>query len=188
MILQGSTLLGFIEGNSVGQISAHGIKDNEETFNGCPRQQFDCPIIDKTSDGGKVWEHWCTLRDIRQTARVGTSVLHAYITLTAALGDRFAPTIARGRQDYKHPKQLCALVKAGFTSLEAATWSTTPFEIPPQAELLLLKAIPSSSLTAANLLSWANPPCYYMFKRRISRWNPDEMVIKAWQEFNATDI
>ncbi len=187
-LLQDSTLLGFIEGNSVGHISAHGIRDDEKMFNGCPRQEFDRPTTDKTSDGGKVWEHWCTLRDIRQTARVGTSVLRAYVALTAALGDRFAPTVARGRREYKHPKQLCALIKAGFTSLDAATWSTTPFEIPPQAELLLLEAKSSSSLAAAKILPWAGPPRYYMFKRRISNWNSAEAVIKAWREFSPTDV
>lgn len=186
-LLQDSMLLGFIEGNSTGHISARGIIDDEKMFNGCPRQEYDRPTIDKTREGGKVWEHWCTLRDIRQTASVGTSILHAYVALTAALGDRFAPTVARGRREYQHPKQLCALIKAGFTSLDAATWSTTPFEISHQAELLLLEAKPSSSLAAAKLLSWANPPRYYMFKRRIDNWNPVDKVIKTWREFSPTD-
>jgi hypothetical protein len=161
--------------------------DDEKMFNLCLRQEYDRPTTDETSEGGKVWEHWCTLRDIRQTAHVGTSVLHAYVALTAALGDRFAPTVARGRREYQHPKQLCALIQAGFTSFGAATWRTTPFEIPPQAELLLLEAKPSNSLAAAKLLSWADPPRYYMFKRRINNWNSDETVIKTWREFIPTD-
>lgn len=186
-LLQDSTLLGFIEGNSTGHISARGIMDDEKRFNRCLRQEYDRPTTDGTSEGGKVWEHWCTLRDIRQTACVGTSVLNAYVALTAALGDRFAPTVARGRREYQHPKQLCALIKAGYISFGAATWNTSPFEISPQAELLLLEAKPSNALAAARLLSWAEPPRYYMFKRRISSWNPVETMIKTWREFSPID-
>jgi hypothetical protein len=182
-LLRDSTLLGFVEGNSVGHILARGVRDTADMFNGWLRQDFDRPVTDRGS-GGKVWEHWCTLRDIRKTAPIGTSVLQAYVALSAALGNLFPPTVARGRQDYHHPKQLCALIKGGFTSLDAATWDTTPFEIPSQTEPTLLEARPADSLAAVKLLPWDNPPRYYMFKRKISRWNPADKVKKDWEEFN----
>ena len=40
-LIQGSTLLGYIEGTSEGGISAKGIEDPSERFNGYTRQIYD---------------------------------------------------------------------------------------------------------------------------------------------------
>ncbi len=181
-LLRDSKLLGFVEGNSTGRTSARRVDDPRTRFNNWPRQDFDQPV-GSTGEGGRVWEHWCTLRDIRPASVIADSVLRAYISLVAALGDLFPPTVARGRRDYSHPTQLCALVRAGFTSKEAATWDTTPLAIPPAAENLLLEARPADALAAVKQLLWADPPRYYMFSRRISRWSPSAAVKQDLQAF-----
>jgi hypothetical protein len=169
-LVNDSVLVGFIEGNSVGRISARGVNDPSNLFNLWRRQDFDQPV-DMGDDGGKVWEHWCTLRDIRETSKIGTSVLMAYISLVSALGDRFAPTVARGRRDYGHPEQLCALVKSGFTARESAVWDIMPKPISAQAEKLLLKADPVSELEGVEKLGWDKKPQYYMYTRKIKSWS-----------------
>jgi hypothetical protein len=174
-MLEGSVLLGFVEGNSVGHISARDASDPRDRFNGWRRQQFDQPA-DNGSSGGKVWEHWCTVRDIRSSDRIGSSVLTAYIALMAALGDRFVAAVARGRRSYEHPKQLCAMVRAGLTSEEAATWNVTPQPIPTDAEGKLLEARPSDALDACATFSWGNQPRYYMFERQIGSWSTARAV------------
>lgn len=169
-MLEGSVLLGFVEGNSLGHISSRGVSDPRDRFNGWTRQQFDQPA-DSGIDGGKVWEHWCTVRDIRSSHRIGSSVLTAYIALMAALGDRFVAAVARGRRSYGHPKQLCAMVRAGLTSEGAAIWNVTPQTIPTDAESKLLEAHPSDALDACATFAWGNEPRYYMFERRIGSWS-----------------
>jgi hypothetical protein len=169
-LTSGATLLGFVEGNSTGHISAREVNDPPTLFNRWRRQSFDRDV-DSSDDGGKVWEHWCTLRDIRSGARIGQSVLTAYVWLVAALGDRFAPTVARGRRDYAHPDQLKALVIAGFVSPTSALWDISPVAIPERSEALFLEAVPGKSLEAASQLDWSRAPCYFMFERRIGRWN-----------------
>ncbi|HWY53321.1 MAG TPA: hypothetical protein VNZ03_02595 [Terriglobales bacterium] len=173
--LQGAVLLGYVEGNSTGHTSARNMQDPVTLFNRWRRQSFDQPI-ESSRNGGKVWEHWCTLRDIRPPARIGISVLKAYLALCSALGDRFAPTVARGRRDYSHPKQLVALVRSGFTTEQSACWNTTPHAISPEAERLFLEAEPAKSLAAAKLLAWSDPPKYFMFKRRIEHWSSAQKV------------
>jgi hypothetical protein len=174
-LLQGSKLLGFVEGNSTGHISARRINDSPTRFNNWQRQDFDQPV-DSSGQGGKVWEHWCTLRDIRPSCAIANSVLSAYVSIAAALGDQFPPTVARGRRDYSHPMQLCTLVRAGFTSKESAMWDTIPMAIPTAVEKLLLEARPADALAAVKQLSWVDPPCYYMFSRRISHWSSTSAV------------
>lgn len=174
-LLSDATLLGFVEGNSTGRISARGANDPPTLFNLWRRQDFDQPV-ESEADGGKVWEHWCTLRDIRASSRIGTSVLTAYVSLVAALGDRFAPSVARGRRDYAHPDQLAALVVAGFAARASALWDTTPIAIPDAVEHLFLEAEPAKSLEATGKLDWSNPPRYHMFSRRISSWSPASAV------------
>jgi hypothetical protein len=174
-LLNGSTLLGFVEGNSVGHISARHVHDPETRFNLWKRQDFDKPV-GSDEDGGKVWEHWCTVRDIRPTHAIGSSVLRAYVSLVAALGDRFVPSVARGRRDYGHPRQLCAMVKAGLTTEASATWDIKPHRIPDPAERKLLEATPADEAAAVATLEWDATPRYYMFQRRISHWSPADKV------------
>jgi hypothetical protein len=169
-LLEKSTLLGFVEGNSTGRTSARGVNDSPDRFNLWRRQDFDQPV-NSSADGGKVWEHWCTMRDITVGNRIGTSVLTAYVSLVSCAGDRFVPTVARGRRDYGHPIQLAAMVFAGFTSTRAATWDTTPTVIPSALEPLLLEAQPETSLEAAQRLTWGATPRYYMFARRLKNWS-----------------
>jgi hypothetical protein len=169
-LLDGSTVLGFVEGNSTGRTSARGMTDAPDTFNLWRRQDFDWPVS-SPNDGGKVWEHWCTLRDIRTPNRIGTSVLTAYVALAAAAGDRFIATVARGRRDYGHPVQLAAMVYAGLTTARAATWNVTPAEIPKAAEPLFNEAQPARALDAIHRLPWGRTPQYYMFARRIKSWS-----------------
>jgi hypothetical protein len=178
-LLRGSALLGFVEGTSTGRISARGVEDPPDRFNLWRRQDFDQPVDDAESDGGRVWEHWCTLRDIRPPHRIGTSVLTAYVALTAALGDQFVPTVARGRREYGHPVQLAAMVWAGLTSERSVLWEGQPTAIPADVERLLLRGERASALEAIERLDWSSPPRYYMFQRRIQQWNPVGDVKKA---------
>jgi hypothetical protein len=168
-LLAGAELLGFVEGNSTGRISARGVIDSPSAFNLWRRQDFDQPVT-ALSDGGKIWEHWCTLRDVRPSSEPGTSVLTAYISLASVLGDSFVATVARGRGDYGHPKQLCAMAEAGFVSVEAAMVDITPITIPNTAEIEFATAEPQRALRACAMLAWTNSPQYYMFNRRIDRW------------------
>jgi hypothetical protein len=181
-LLKDSTLAGFVEGNSTGRISARHVSDPPDRFNLWRRQDFDQPV-NSADDGGKVWEHWCTLRDIRPTARIGTSVLTAYVSLVAAGGDRFVPTVARGRREYGHPVQLAAMVHAGLTTVASATWDTTPVAVPRDIEPLLLAADPKEGLAAASRLDWTAPPKYYMFDRRLKNWSRVTDVKADLQKF-----
>lgn len=174
-ILDGSTLLGYVEGNSTGHISARGVVDSKTRFNDWVRQDFDRDASD-TGDGGKVWEHWCTVRKLRIPDRTGRSVIRGYISLAAALGDRFLPTVARGRRDYGHPKQLVAMTRAGLTSEASALWDTNPKALPTVHARQLSEARPGDSLSAVTALSWDDSPLYYMFPRRISKWSSTASV------------
>jgi hypothetical protein len=175
-LLAGSTLLGFVEGNSTGHISARGVHDSAARYNGWNRQDFDQPV-NSNQDGGKVWEHWCTLRNIRTPDATTKTLLAAYVALVAALGDRFVPSVARGRRDYAHPRQLVAIVEAGLTSSASATWDTMPVPIPAAAEPMFLEATPSSCLKGISMLDWGQGnPKYFMFTRRIMHWSKAQQV------------
>ena len=174
-LLRDSRLLGFVEGTSVGRVSARNVSDPPSLFNLWRRQDFDQPP-GATQDGGRVWEHWCTLRDIRAAHAIGTSVLTAYISLVASLGDLFIPCVARGRREYGHPVQLRAMVRAGLVGRGSATWDGKPAAIPKQAELLLQEADEAAALKAVEQLKWSSPPHYYMFSRKISGWSKAEEV------------
>lgn len=169
-ILDGSTLLGFVEGTSEGHISAPDVADSPARFEGWMRQNYDQPP-GSTDQGGRVWEHWCTTRDLDPGSELSVSLLTAYLQLCNAAGDRLAPTVARGRTTYGHPGQLRALVDAGFTSGDSAAWPTTPKPIDREAELLLQEATPQSALEAARSLPWSDEgPSYFMFPRKIGDW------------------
>src|SRR5262249_51266868 len=145
ILLEGSTVVGFVEGNSTGRASARGVFDPPDRFNLWRRQDFDQPIT-SSIEGGKVWEQWCTTRDSRPSHRIGTSVLSAYVSLVAALGDLFPAAVARGRRDYGHPVQLCGLVHAGFVSESSSVWDGEPTALSPAAERLVLEAEPAKAL------------------------------------------
>ena len=177
-LVDGATLLGYVEGTSVGRISARGVSDSPTRFLGWRRQDFDQPP-GSGADGGKVWEHWCTVRDIRLSDALAASVLTAYVSLVAALGDRFSAAVARGRMEYAHPEQLAGMVRGGFISRASALWDTSPSPIPAAAEPLFLEADPAKALHAAAQLDWTNPPRYYMFARKIGSWNPASSVLRS---------
>jgi hypothetical protein len=171
-----ATCIGFIEGSSLGHISARGVRDAPTAFNGWPRQQFDQEVSSQ-SDGGTVWEHWSTTRDIRSSSALGTSVLAAYLTLVFNLGGRYVAALARGRREHDHPRQLVSLVRAGVLAAEDALWDVAPDPIPPAAESLLYEARPAEALAAAESLAFtAGHQRYFMFQRRIDRWSRTEDV------------
>lgn len=175
VLLRDSKVLGFVEGTSVGRVSARNVSDPPSLFNLWRRQDFDQPP-GTAQDGGRVWEHWCTLRDIRPAHAIGTSVLTAFVSLVASLGDLFIPCVARGRREYGHPVQLRAMVRAGLVGRASATWEGKPAAIPKDAELLLLEADEAAALKAVEQLKWSSPPQYYMFSRKISAWSKTEEV------------
>ena len=168
-LIAGSTLLGFVEGSSTGRISAQGVVDPDEAFNRNPRQDYSEPP-DSSEEGGKVWEHWCTLRDIRPLAAIGSSVLTAYVTLLSVLGDPFAAIVARGRHEYHHPDQLAAMVAAGLISRDAAVMSMKPTAIPAAAAQGFCLGEAGMALRHCEMLDWADPPRYHMFARKIDSW------------------
>lgn len=173
---QGS-LLGFIEGSSAGHVLARGIRDPRGTYNGWLRQDFDKNVWSR-KEGGTVWEHWCTTRDLRQTNVPGDSLLRSYLTLASALGGRFIAAVARGRRSHEHPLQLCALVKAGLLTADEAAWEGTPLPIPGKIQRRLYEARPAEYLNAAEGLDWprGTSPSYFMFKRCLQFWSPSSAV------------
>jgi len=182
--LSGRSVVGFVEGSSVGHIAARNVRDARTAFNGWPRQQFDRPANDASNDGGTVWEQWCVTRDIRASSAIGDSSLRAYLSLVSVLGGRFVAAVARGRREHEHPRHLCALVKSGVLTRDEATWDVTPRAVPDEAERLLLEARPADSVQAASLLAWdAREPRYYMFSRRIDSWSKTAQVRSDLQRY-----
>lgn len=171
-LLKKAVLLGYVEGTSEGHISARGVQDPEDAFNGWPRQEFNQPV-DSDEDGGTVWEHWSTTRDLRESSAIGDSVLRAYLSMVSVLGGEFVATVVRGRRTYNHPIHLCAMIKAGFISRDEALRDMKPHKIHPSAERLFKEANPASCLEGIQSLKWPSPPehRYYMFKRRIKSWS-----------------
>lgn len=171
-VIASSNLLGFVEGTSEGRITARGAQDRPGRFGGYARQNYDHPP-GTNRQGGRVWEHWCTTRDLDPASRLSRSLLTAYLELCHAGGDLFAPTVARGRGEYGHPAQLRAMIVAGLTTLASARWPTTPVVVPREAELLLQEARPTEAVEAIDSLPWvADRPTYFMFARRIGSWQP----------------
>jgi hypothetical protein len=183
-LIEQAQLLGFVEGTSRGHISARGIEDPPGAFNSWPRQEYDREA-GSNGDGGTVWEHWCTTRDIRSSQPVGNSVIRAYVTLVSTLGGKFVAAVARGRRSYNHPTQLCALVKGGFITQEEALWDTTPHPVSAAAESKFQEARPADSLEAVATLEWdaSRGPRYYMFKRKIDAWSKRNNVEDDLRQF-----
>ncbi len=182
-LIDDAILVGFIEGNSQGRISARFINDPPNLFNSWRRQDFDMPP-GSTEDGGKVWEHWCTLRDVRETSQIATSVLTSYVSLVAALGDKFPAMVIRGRRDYCHPEQLCAMVQAGFVSKKSALLDITPKPIPANIEAILKTAEPAKELEGIEMLEWSEKQfSYYMYSRKIGSWSTLKQVAVDLDEF-----
>jgi hypothetical protein len=169
-LVEDATLLGFVEGTSEGHISARGVNDPAERFEGWRRQDYD-QSPGTTPPGGRVWEHWCTTRDISDAQPIGKSVVEGYIILASAIGGKFAPVVARGRRDYGHPRQLGAMVESGLTSPASARPFLTPMRMPRSVELVLHEATPEAGLRAAEQLTWSAELRYFMFSRKIDRWN-----------------
>ncbi len=182
-LLERSQLLGFVEGNSKGRISARGVADPSDRFNRWRRQDFDKTAAER-GDGGKVWEHWCTTRNIRPGNRFGAAVLQAYVALTAALSDLFVAVVARGRRVYGHPVQLAAMVKAGFVAEGSALADITPRGMSREVETLFNRAEPAAAIDAASKLEWGAEPRYYMFGRRIASWSKAADVRNDLRSYN----
>ena len=184
-LLGRALLVGYVEGTSEGHISARTIRDSPGRFNGWQRQEFDRPVEGDKSEGGTVWEHWCTTRDLRSSDSVGDSVLRAYMTLVSVLGGEFVATVIRGRRKYNHPEQFWALIKAGFVARDEALRDMKPREIPPVEERLFKEARPADSLMAVEKLAWPNPPerYYYMFKRAIKSFSKKTSVESDFRSF-----
>lgn len=173
-LLGGAKLLGFVEGASLGHVTARGRPDDDKRWR---RADFDQDVSSE-ADGGTVWEHWCTTRDIHAWSAMGSSVLGAYLELVSLLGGRFVAAVARGRREHDHPTQLAGLVKAGLLTREEATWDVKPVPIPEAAQKLIYEARPADWLAAAPLLPLdaTRAPSYCMFQRRIDRWSTAAQV------------
>ncbi|MDD5363432.1 MAG: hypothetical protein PHN88_15015 [Ignavibacteria bacterium] len=181
LLLKNAVLLGFVEGSSLGHISARDVIDNEIRFNLWKRQDFDMDIH-SDRDGGRVWEHWCTVRDLTQSAALGISVLKSYLSIVSLCGGKYVSIVARGRRDYAHPNQLLALVEYGFISKIDALINITPKPIPQKAQDLIYTANPVNCIKAAATLPWKeNEISYFMFERRIASWSTTSAVEKDFQ-------
>lgn len=180
-IIQNAKLMGFVEGSSLGHISARDILDAEGKFNTCTRQEFD---MDEKSikDGGRVWEHWATTRNITSGASIGTSVLRAYLSMVSLCGGSFVAVVARGRIDYSHPTQLNALLQYGLVTKENALVDIMPKPISKKIEEIIYSANPKMCVKAVKELPWDNNKItYFMFERRINKWNSDIQISKIDQ-------
>jgi len=134
--------------------------------------------VDAPVEGGKVWEHWCTLRDLCPACAVATSVVSAYVSLVSVLGDRFVALVARGRRTYGHPVQLRAMVRAGLVAEASALAEVQPLPLPAEASALLQAARPGPAFEAVSTLDWGGGLRYYMFQRKIAEWSRAEDVRK----------
>ena len=89
----------------------------------------------------------------------------------------------RGRRDYAHPTQLCAMVHFGFVGEKSAAGELTPTAIPAAQEALFLDAEPGSALAAVEKFDWAKPPKYFMFARKIKSWSSATAVKDDLKKF-----
>jgi hypothetical protein len=184
LFLEKAKLIGFVEGSSLGHISAKDVKDNEIIFNKWKRQDFNMPA-DSKEDGGRVWEHWCTVRDLRPTATIGLSVLKSYLTILSICSGKYVSIITRGRRQYYHPEQLMALVKSGLISKEDALIDVKPKQISKDNEKIIYLSDPKKCLTAVKSMKWDEDKLsYHMFERRIKEWSKTEQVLEDLRKAN----
>lgn len=132
-----------------------------------------------------MWEHWCTLRNIRRDAPIGSSVLTAYVTLVRVLGDGFVAAVARGRTDYEHPRQLAAMIHGGFLCEEPALCSSRPVCLPNDAEQAFLTGSDIRAFNVARRLIWGQHPSCYMFARSIDRWADRNTIVAELADLRA---
>ncbi len=171
LIIKDAELMGFVEGSSLGHISAGDVKDPLGVFNTCTRQEYD-QSEESVDEGGRVWEHWTTTRNITQDAPIGSSVLKAYLSIVSQCGGRFVSIVARGRTEYHHPEQLKALMHYGFITEEEGLIDIVPKPIPHDIELALYSSNPRECVNTVKKLPWdKNKISYFMFERSINKWN-----------------
>lgn len=164
-------IVAYVEGNSCGAISHKEAKDRGNSDRDDRRQDYNRYPLDFESNGGKVWEHWCTTRDIKSVKGLGCQVLRAYLTLLAVAGAELAATALRGRPYCGHPKQLKACVKAGLATERDASWLGLPEPMPVNAQILFQYSDPLTSLAACQRLPTAKgKKKYFMFQRCIHLW------------------
>jgi len=161
--------VGYVEGASRGHVLDRTANDPGDPDIDDRRQDYD-QVAGSTADGGPVWEHWTTSRDIIGKNGYGSQVLSSFVAIVAAVGGRFAGTVARGRSDseYGHLRHMCAMVRAGMIAPEDITWDVAPRPIPPDIESILLEATPAAfSTSAARLEATCEAGQYWMYQRKI---------------------
>ena len=177
-LLGGSRLIGFAEGASRGHILDRDADDPGDPDRDDRRQDYDREASSE-EEGGPVWEHWTTSRDIVTTGSHGAALVDAYLLLLSTLGGRFAATVARGRgePEYGHVIQLCAMVRAGLVTVEDALWEVQPRVIPPDVERVLREATPTAVAAAAQRLAEAGGiPTYFMYERKRDSFVPARLL------------
>lgn len=176
------TCQGYIEGASRGHILDRNARDAGDRNRVDRRQDYDMPI-GSNDNGGPVWEHWCTSRDIVSPKSLGSGMLREYLRLVSVLGGRFPGVVARGRiePEYSHLMHLRGMVRAGFLTLADVQWDTTPLKISSAAEKSLNEARPADFVKAARttLKESGKGPRYHMFSRRIASFVPLSLAMQV---------
>jgi hypothetical protein len=168
----------YLEGASRGHILDRTAQDPGDSEKDDRRQDYD-QNANSPMDGGPVWEMWTVSRDIRPSARLGSSLVDAYCELLSVLGGRFAAIVARGRMEpeYGHLRQLCAMIDAGFVTPSEALTDIDAIAIPPAIERVLLEATPRAFAEAANMIARTRrKPCYFMYGRKLSSFAPASLL------------
>lgn len=162
------TVRAYVEGNSRGRISNRQAIDPGVPEKNDRRQDYDRFPLDFENEGGKVWEHWCTTRDIKKKDGSGAQVLRAYLALLSVVGTEFAAVILRGRLNYGHPDQLRGCIEAGLITKKDANWLGWPKPIPMDSQILFYYSEPLLSFAACKrLLLKHDQVQYFMFERSI---------------------
>lgn len=171
-----TSVVAYVEGNSCGATSNRSADDPGNSDKDDRRQDYNRFPLDLAGEGGKVWEHWCTTRNLVDDKGPGMQALRAYLSLLCIGGGSFAATVLRGRPSYGHPAQLAGCVKSGLVSASDAGWTGTPDPIPPEAVVLYHYSDPVISLAASRRLPLekAKGLRFFMFPRSIHLWQKPE--------------